>query len=253
VISARGVRIEVAGRPLLDGMNFDILPGEFVAVLGSNGVGKTTLLRAMNGRHGPSAGTLALDGRAIADLDGTTRARSMAFMTSDDAPIDNLTAREVVATGRYPFHRWWQWNATREDEAAIDGALQAVGMRELGERAFETLSSGERQRIWLALGLAQEAPYLLLDEPTSHLDVRFSHEILGLLREQARAGKAIVCAIHDINDAAAFADRMLLLGDRRIVAWDTPERVLTADNLHLAYGIPMETVRTSTGSIRVFA
>jgi iron complex transport system ATP-binding protein len=253
VIAARNVRIDIGGRTLLRDVDAAIDSGAFVGVLGANGVGKTTLLRAIDGRHPLAAGTLTLDDRAVASFDSTTRARSIALVTSDDSPIDNLSVREVVATGRYPFHRWWQWSATPADDAAIDAALQAVGMHAFAQRSFATLSSGERQRIWLALGLAQEAPLLLLDEPTSHLDVRVAHDILRLLRQQARAGKTVVCAIHDLNEAAAFADRLMLLGDERVIAFDIPERVLTTANLEIAYGIEMEAIRTASGSIRVFA
>lgn len=253
MIVARNVRIDIAGRTLLAGIDAEIGAGEFVAVLGANGVGKTTLLRAIDGRHPISAGTLTLDARVVASFDATTRARAIALVAGDDSPIDELTVREVVATGRYPFHRWWQWNATPADEDAVEAALLDVDMQAFAARSFATLSSGERQRIWLALGLAQEAPVLLLDEPTSHLDVRAAHEILRLLRQQARAGKTVVCAIHDLNEAVAFADRLMLLGDRRVVAFDIPERVLTTANLQIAYGIALQPLRTPDGGIRVFA
>ena len=252
MIVARAVRIDIAGRTLLHDVNAEIASGEFVAVLGANGVGKTTLLRAIDGRHPLAEGTLTLDDRAVGSFDTTQRARAIALVAGDDAPVELLTVREIVATGRYPFHRWWQWSATLADDQAVEAALSAVGMTAFAGRAFATLSSGERQRIWLALGLAQEAPELLLDEPTSHLDVRAAHDILHLLRAQARAGKTVICAIHDLNEAAAFADRLMLLGDRRVIAFDTPERVLTTANLQIAYGIDMHPVRTPLGGIRVF-
>jgi iron complex transport system ATP-binding protein len=253
VIVARNVRIDIAGRTLLQDVDLTIGSGEFVAVLGANGVGKSTLLRALDSRHPIARGTLALDDRDVTALETTQRARKIALVAGDDSPIDNLTVREVVATGRFPFHRWWQWSATAADETAVDAALAAVDMRAFADRSFQTLSSGERQRIWLALGLAQEAPLLLLDEPTSHLDVRAAHDILRLLRRQAGAGKTVVCAIHDLNEAAAFADRLILLGDRRVIAFDTPERVLTPEHLRAAYNIEMQPIRTPDGSTRVFA
>src|SRR5581483_6114060 len=159
----------------------------------------------------------------------------------------------VVATGRYPFHRWWQWNATSRDNDEIAQALHAVNMEGYAERLFATLSSGERQRIWIALALAQNAPILLLDEPTSHLDIRAAHEILSLLRVQTQLGKTVVCAIHDINDALAYADRLMLLGNGRVLALDTPERILESTLLESVYGVAMERVRTAAGALRVFA
>jgi iron complex transport system ATP-binding protein len=125
-------------------------------------------------------------------------------------------------------------------------------MESFANRLFDTLSSGERQRIWLALALTQEAAVLLLDEPTSHLDVRVARDILSLLRAQARAGKTVICVLHDVNEAAEFADRILLLGSNRVLGVDTPERVLDSNLLEKAYGIRMELVRTSSGALRVF-
>jgi iron complex transport system ATP-binding protein len=154
--------------------------------------------------------------------------------------------------GRYAHHRWWQWREEPQDHQSIERALRAVRMETFAHRGFDTLSSGERQRVWLALALAQEARALLLDEPTSHLDVGVAREILRLLRAQADAGKAVVCVLHDVNEAAEFADRILLIGVKRVLAFDVPERVLTPAFLEEAYGIRMESIRTADGGIRVF-
>jgi ABC-type cobalamin/Fe3+-siderophores transport system ATPase subunit len=123
----------------------------------------------------------------------------------------------------------------------------------LRERLFATLSAGERQRVWIALGLAQETPILLLDEPTSHLDVRVAHEILALLRGLTRAGKTVVCALHDLNEAAAYADRIALLGDGRLLAFEPPATLLGSPLLERAYGIAMEQVVLPGNRLRVFA
>jgi iron complex transport system ATP-binding protein len=253
VIALRDAAIGIEGRTLIAPATATIEAGRFVAILGANGVGKTTLLRTLSGGLRPLAGTVRigdLDPAAVGPLE---RAHRIAFVTSDDAPVDGLSARDVVASGRYPFHRWWEWSEDAADTVAIDGALADVGMTGFSGRSFETLSSGERQRVWIALALAQEAPVLLLDEPTSHLDVRVAHEILALLRAQAKAGRTIVCAMHDINDAATYADALMLLGDRKMLAFDAPERVFTAALLERAYGIPMEIVRAASGAPRAFA
>jgi iron complex transport system ATP-binding protein len=126
-------------------------------------------------------------------------------------------------------------------------------MEEFELRLFSTLSAGERQRIWIALGLAQATPILLLDEPTSHLDIRVAHEILDLLRALARAGKTIVCVLHDLNEAAAYADRIALLGDGKLVAFAKPDELLNDSLLESVYGIAMERVRLPDGRLRVFA
>jgi iron complex transport system ATP-binding protein len=243
--------LDVGNRRLLDNVEAKIAAGELIALLGPNGVGKTTLLRAIAGLHPAVRGRVAIDGAAVTALTPAERALLVAFVTSDDILFDALCVRDVVAIGRYPHHRWWQWRRREDDDVSVNHALADVGMDAFAERLFSTLSSGERQRVWIALGLAQETPVLLLDEPTSHLDLRAAHEILDLLRMLARAGKTVVCAMHDVNDAAAYADRIALLGHGRLTAIDRPDAVLSSDLLESVYQIPMERVRASDGGIRL--
>ena len=253
MIELRDVSLDIAGRRLLDAVDVRVEPGELLAVLGPNGVGKTTLLRAIVGLHPSASGRIALDGVNVADLNSVQRALRVALVTSDEVLLDALLVRDVVAIGRFPHHRWWEWNKTRDDENAVDSALAALDLESFADRLFWTLSSGERQRVWIALGLAQQTPVLLLDEPTSHLDARVAHEILSLLRRLARDGKSVVCVLHDLNDAAAYADRIALLGDGRLQTVGTPDEVLASDVLDRTFGIAMERVRTGDGRLRVFA
>jgi iron complex transport system ATP-binding protein len=251
LIDLRCVELRVGGRDLLGGIDARLENGEFVAVLGANGTGKTTLLRAIAGLH-PAAGAILLGGRPTAQLAPLDRARLVALVTGDEVLLDALRVRDVVSIGRFPYHRWWEWRERSSDEAAVAGALEAVRIEAFAERLFSTLSAGERQRVWIALGLAQETPILLLDEPTSHLDVRVAHEILALLRGLARSGKSVVCALHDVNEAAAYADRIALLGEGTLLALATPDQILTGALLDRAYGIAMEHVRFPDGRLRVF-
>jgi iron complex transport system ATP-binding protein len=253
MIALDDVALDIGGRRLLEGIGARVDSGELLAVVGPNGVGKTTLLRAIAGLHAPSEGIIAIDGSDIATLAPSQRALRVGFVTSDDVMLDALHVRDVVAIGRFAHHRWWEWRERPDDDAAVRDALAAVQMEDFAERLFSTLSSGERQRVWIAMGLAQATPVLLLDEPTSHLDLRVAHRILALLRELAHGGKSIVCAIHDVNDAAAYADRIALLGDGRLAALDTPDRVLASDVLETTYRVSMERVRLAGGSLRVFA
>lgn len=253
MIELRDVAVAVAGKPLLDDIAVRFGAGEFAAVLGPNGVGKTTLLRTIAGLHAPQRGTVAIGGRDVERLNGVERARRIAFVTSDDVLPDALSVRDAVSIGRYAHHRWWQWRERPDDRDAIERALDAVGIANLAARSFATLSSGERQRVWIALGLAQETPILLLDEPTSHLDVRVAHEILALLRALSHAGKTVLCVLHDLNDAAAYADRIALLGDGRLLCSGRPDDVFAGAMLERAYGIEMERVRSNSGRLRVFA
>jgi iron complex transport system ATP-binding protein len=252
MIELRDLTLQIGGKELLHSIDAGFDAGEFVAVLGRNGVGKTTLLRAIAGLHAPACGDVRIAGTSVNRLGAIERALRVAFVTSDEVLPDALRVRDVVAIGRFPHHRWWQWHERTADDEAVERAMRAVGIDDFSERFFLTLSSGERQRVWIALGLAQDTPVLLLDEPTSHLDVRVAHEILGLLRELARDGKAIVCVLHDLNDAAAYADRIALLGDERLLSIDAPDGVLASDALERAYGIAMERVRLDDGRLRVF-
>lgn len=237
MIELRGVELSVGGRPLLEGIDANVAPGEFLAVLGRNGAGKTTLLRAIAGLHRTASGTILIDGRSSESLHSLERAKRIAFVTGDEVFLEALCVRDVVAIGRFAHHRWWQWHAEKEDADAISSALRAVRLEALAERLFSTLSAGERQRVWIALGLAQETPILLLDEPTSHLDVAVAHEILSLLRALAQSGKSVVCALHDVNEAAEYADSVALLGDGRLLAISPPQALRDGKLLQETYGI----------------
>jgi len=252
VIAVRDLELRVAGKPLLASMSFEIGAGEFVGILGRNGAGKTTLLRALAGLRPADAGSVSLNSRAIAAMPPAERSRAIAFVTSDDVFADRLTVRDVVSAGRYPHHRWWQWTQEPHDATAIRNALEAVELQSFAGREFTTLSSGERQRVWIALAIAQEAPLLFLDEPTNHLDLRAAQHVLKLLREQVDAGKTVVCVLHDPNEAAAYADRAMLLAGGAVLAFEAKERALTPALLERAYGLKMESITTASGVNRIF-
>lgn len=253
MIELRDLAVRAGSTLLLTAMSARFNRGEFVAIVGPNGIGKTTLLKTVAGLQPAARGCVLIDGHDIGASGGARRARTVAFVTSDDVLPDGLTVRDLVAIGRFAYHRWWEWHERDDDAAAIAAALSAVDATSFARRAFNTLSSGERQKVWIAMGLAQQTPVLLLDEPTSHLDVRAAHEILALLRKLRDGGKTIVCVLHDLNDAATYADRIALLGEGTLLLTGTPNSVLTGDALERVYGVAMERVRLDDGRIRVFA
>ena len=240
------VEIERGGRTLLRDVSL-ALEGGVVAVVGPNGVGKTTLLRAMAGSLGVAAGSIALDGVPIRSLDPRDRARRIALVDPTEPVLAALTVADAVASARFPHHRWWEWEATEDDAAAVDDALARTGMSAFRHRELGTLSAGERQRVWIALAIAQRAGVVLLDEPTSHLDLKASVETLQLVRELAAGGALVVAVLHQLEEAAAFADRVVVLGDERVIADGTPEHALTSQSIERAFGVVVTVERRPEG------
>jgi iron complex transport system ATP-binding protein len=240
------VEIERGGRTLLRDVSL-ALGGGVVAVVGPNGVGKTTLLRAMAGSLGVAAGSIALDGVPIRSLDPRDRARRIALVDPTEPVLAALTVADAVASARFPHHRWWEWEATADDADAVDDALARTGMSAFRDRELGTLSAGERQRVWIALAIAQRADIVLLDEPTSHLDLKASVETLLLVRELAAGGSLVVAVLHQLEEAAAFADRVVVLGRERVIAEGTPEHALTSQNIEDAFGVVVTVERRPEG------
>jgi iron complex transport system ATP-binding protein len=223
------------------------LDGGVVALLGRNGVGKTTLLRAIAGGLTPSAGTIALDGIPIATLAPRQRARRITLVESTEPVLSAVRVADAVAAARFPYHRWFEWEPTPADRLAIDDALARTGLAAYRERELGTLSAGERQRVWIALAIAQQAPVILLDEPTSHLDLAAALETLRLLRELAASGALVVAVLHQLEEAAAFADRVIVLGCERVLADGAPAEALSEDVIARAYDVRVAVERRPDG------
>ncbi|HEY3675365.1 MAG TPA: ABC transporter ATP-binding protein [Candidatus Tumulicola sp.] len=252
MIELRDTSMNIGQRTILRGVDARFERGKFSAILGANGAGKTTLLRGMAGLRPAAAGSIRIDEQDVHALSATQRALRVAMIAADEPVLDGVNVREIVATGRYPHRRWWEWNERPDDARAIHNALSDVALLEFAHRPIDTLSSGERQRAWIALGLAQETPVLLLDEPTSHLDVRAAHDVLRLLRDLCARGKTVVTVLHDVNEAAEFADTVLLLGHGGAIACGPREEVLTTGKLERTYGITMEPLVLQNGGVRLF-
>ncbi len=253
MIGLDAVALAYGGCRILSDISLGITSGELVALVGPNGVGKSTLLRAIAGLRPVDAGSIALDGRLIGSFSGRERGQMLAFIEADGPLPERMTVDDVVSGGRLPYRPWWRWSSTPADRRAVDEAVERTDIALLRNRQFTDLSSGERQRVWLALAVAQQTPVLLLDEPTSHLDVRHTFETLDLVRRLADSGKAAIVVLHDLNVAAAFADRIALLGERRLVAFDTPERIFDSALLERVYGIPIAVRRDADGALLAFA
>ena len=246
-VTARGLAVGAGGRTLFSGFDLDVAPGELIAVVGPNGVGKTTLLRILAGVAPPLEGTVSIEGKPVRELRAAQRARALTLLESDGGNAEGMTVREAVTIGRYAHHAWWDWRRDRDDDEAVDEALERMRLSAFAERPATSLSSGELSRLWLALALAQGATTLLLDEPTSHLDARFAQEVLGLLSVIARGGASVVAVLHDLNEAAAFATRVVVIAAGRVLATDVPQVALDPEVVSSAYGVGFDALDSGSG------
>ncbi len=231
------------GRALISDISLRVEAGEVLAVVGPNGAGKSSLLRGLAGEMRPAAGAVALCGRALADWPARALARRRAVVSQRVALAFPMTAAEVVALGRLP------WHGTAEaarDAAAIGAAMERMGIAALARRAYATLSGGEQQRVQAARALAQidgadRPAALLLDEPTASLDAAHRAALLRALRRLAAEGTAVLVVLHDLNEAGFVADRVALLAEARCRAIGPPLRTLDPALLAEVYGLPFRT------------
>lgn len=235
----RGVGVTIAGRRILDGVDLAVRAGELVALIGPNGAGKSTALGVLAGDTAPESGTALIGGRDARTVKVGELGRLRAVLLQQKGVSFSYPVREVVAMGRMPWARTPQ---SDDDAAIIADALERTSTAHLADRDVTTLSGGELARVSLARVLAQRCPIVLLDEPTDALDLGHQEQVLTLAAELARAGCAVLAVLHDLNLAAAYADRVVLLSDGRVVAEGTPEDVLTADRLADVYAYPVEVI-----------
>jgi len=235
------LRLGYHGRTVVDGASLRIEAAGVTALVGPNGSGKSTLLRALARLHHPDGGRITFSGGVDAlNLSAKEFARKVTLLSQSRPTPNGVSVRDVVGYGRHPHRSRWR-NDDPDGPRAIDHAMTVTGVTSMAERAVDELSGGELQRVWLATCLAQDTGVLLLDEPTTFLDLRYQIEILDLMRELADEHRvAVGVVLHDLNQAAAVADRIALLDQGRVRATGTPAEVLRADALTETYGIPIE-------------
>ncbi len=223
--------------------------GTFVGLVGPNGSGKSSLLRCIYRVIKPDSGSVTVDGRDVRDLTPRALARDLAVVVQERPNEAPFTVREIVLMARGPHKRLLEQD-TADDHQLVAAALRRVGIEALSERLFDTLSGGEKQRVVIARALAQAPRALVLDEPTTHLDIGHQHQVLGLIRE---LGLTTIAALHDLNLAAAYCDQVFVLNHGSIQAQGTPSDVLTAALVEEVYGVRAAVGRHPlTGRLHVF-
>lgn len=250
VIHASRATVRYGALTVLDGLTASVREGESLALVGPNGSGKSTLLRAMARLLDVSGGAVLLDGHDIARMPTAEVARRLAVLPQGPAVPSGITVRELVEHGRFP-HRGSMARRTAQDRRAVDEALELTGLSNFADRYVDRLSGGERQRAWIALTLAQETPVLLLDEPTTFLDMGHQLEVLDLVeRLRDERDLTVVLVLHDLNQAARYCERIVALSSGEVVADGPAHEVITPDFLAAHFGVKATiTTHPVTGTV----
>jgi len=228
-LRAERVSLSYGRLPVVDGLSFDVPPGQVTSIIGPNGCGKSTLLRALVRLLKPRGGAVLLDGQSIHRLSTKAVARELGLLPQQSLLPEAVTVEDLVRRGRYPHLGVFQ-TPSREDEVIVQRAMAMAGVTELGARAVDELSGGQRQRAWIAMTLAQDTDLLLLDEPTTYLDLAHQIDVLDLVVDLNRGeGRTVVMVLHDLPQACRYADHVIAMKAGRIVASGAPSDVITEE------------------------
>ncbi|MCX4672757.1 ABC transporter ATP-binding protein [Streptomyces sp. NBC_01381] len=228
-LSTHGLDLRYGEKVIVGGLDVTLPGGAVTAIVGPNACGKSTLLRGLTRLLAPAGGSVALDGADIHRMSARALARRMGLLPQQPVTPDAITVEALVRLGRYP-HQTFLSPWSKADQAAVDAALERTGTAELRDQSVDRLSGGQRQRAWIALALAQDTELLLLDEPTTFLDLRHQLDVLDLVADlHAEAGRTVVMVLHDLGQAARYADHLVVLKDGQLAAAGRPADVLDAD------------------------
>lgn len=245
MIELRHLSAGYRGQAVLQDVSLSFRPGEVLVLAGPNGCGKSTLLRTAIGLLPCLAGQVLYDGISCSALRPRQIARQAAFLSQSRA-VPNITARRMVLHGRFP-HLGYPRRYTAEDQRIVNEALAEADAAELADRPLPELSGGQRQKVYLAMAIAQQTPTLLMDEPTTYLDIRHQLATMALARRLAAGGRAVVLVLHDLPLAMRTADRLALLADGRLLCADTPDNVFASGLLEPVFGVRLTRYQTPDG------
>lgn len=248
LFAAHSLSYSSAGSVLVQDASFALQPGSLTALVGPNGVGKTTMLRLALGLLEPDAGSAQIEGREIGAMRPMERAQKLAYLPQQRPVVWPQPVRDIVALGRFAYGAGPS-RLLPEDAAAVERAIAACDLAGFEERAIDTLSGGELSRVHLARTLAAETPVVIADEPVAALDPRYAHEVLRLFKRASEEGRALLTVLHDLSLAARYADRLLWMKEGRIVADGTPLDTITEGRLRDVFGIDARVSVDSEGNI----
>ena len=251
-LTAENIRVTLGGKEILRGINHEFAAGKRTAIVGANGAGKSTLLKVLCLLNEKFSGRVTLDGQDIRQVGRKNLSRVMAILPQErDAPHDT-TVRQLVSFGRFPHKKFFGGEST-EDATAIQNALELTKLVDMQTRQVSTLSGGERQRAWLAMTLAQRPKILLLDEPTTYLDVAHQLEVMEIVAEANRKFSAtIIMVLHDLNQARLYSDEVLIVKDGVKFASGEPKKILTARTLSEVFNVQADTFTNAAGDEIIF-
>ena len=249
LLSLETVGVRLDGQQILRDVSLSLDAGTWVGLIGPNGSGKTTLLRAI-GAHIPFNGQIVLDGRSVTDWSAQERARRLAYVRQAPSLTFDFTVEELVLLGRAPHRGWLQAYGTG-DRSRVQEALSMVDLDGFATRSVLSLSGGELQRVFLAQALVQEADLLMLDEPTSHLDVHYQFSFMEQVQHLVQGGRTVLAVFHDLELAARYADRLLVMQEGGLVARGAPADVLTPACIAEVFGMRARIERRTDGTLRI--
>jgi iron complex transport system ATP-binding protein len=235
-------------QPIVQNINLTLQTGEWLSLVGANGSGKSTLLKLLSRILTPQTGIVLLDGKAIHSQPPNLVAQKLALLPQQQTIPTGLTVKQLVSLGRTPHQPWWQWELTTQDWQKVESAIQKTQLEKFSDRLVEQLSGGERQRAFLALALAQEPKVLLLDEPTTYLDINYQLQLLELLKYlNQEQNLTIVTVLHELNLAARYSSRIALLKQGKLWGVGTPEDVLIPEAIAQVFGVEAVIIHTPVG------